>query len=50
MTGTTRRVDILLFPEVEVLDFAGPYEVFTTASRMAARLSPGSVPPFAVRR
>lgn len=45
----TRRVDILLFPDVEVLDFAGPYEVFTTASRMAARLSPGSVPPFAVR-
>ncbi len=45
----TRRVDILLFPDVEVLDFAGPYEVFTTASRMAARLAPGSVPPFAVR-
>ena len=46
---TTRRVDILLFPDVEVLDFAGPYEVFTTASRMAARLAPGSVAPFAVR-
>ena len=45
----TRRVDILLFRDVEVLDFAGPYEVFTTASRMAARLSPGSAPPFAVR-
>jgi transcriptional regulator GlxA family with amidase domain len=45
----TRRVDILLFPDVEVLDFAGPYEVFTTASRMAARLTPGSAPPFAVR-
>ena len=49
MSGTTRRVDILLFQDVEVLDFAGPYEVFTTASRMAARLTPGSVPPFAVR-
>jgi transcriptional regulator GlxA family with amidase domain len=34
---------------VEVLDFAGPYEVFTTANRMAARLMPGSVPPFEVR-
>lgn len=45
----TRRVDILLFPDVEVLDFAGPYEVFTTASRLAARLSTGSAPPFAVR-
>jgi transcriptional regulator GlxA family with amidase domain len=49
VSGTTRRVDILLFQDVEVLDFAGPYEVFTTASRMAARLTPGSVPPFAVR-
>jgi transcriptional regulator GlxA family with amidase domain len=48
-TLTTRRVDILLFPQVEVLDFAGPYEVFTTANRMAARLMPGSVPPFEVR-
>jgi transcriptional regulator GlxA family with amidase domain len=45
----TRRVDILLFPQVEVLDFAGPYEVFTTANRMAARLMPGRVPPFDVR-
>jgi transcriptional regulator GlxA family with amidase domain len=45
----TRRVDILLFPQVEVLDFAGPYEVFTTANRMAARLVPGSMPPFEVR-
>ena len=45
----TRRVDILLFPQVEVLDFAGPYEVFTTASRMAARLTPGSAARFEVR-
>lgn len=48
-TLTTRRVDILLFPQVEVLDFAGPYEVFTTANRMAARLMPRSMPPFEVR-
>jgi transcriptional regulator GlxA family with amidase domain len=48
-TLTTRRVDILLFPQVEVLDFAGPYEVFTTANRMAARLMPHSMPPFEVR-
>ena len=47
--AATRRVDILLFPQVEVLDFAGPYEVFTTATRMAARLVPGCVPPFDVR-
>lgn len=30
-------VGIFVFPEVEVLDFAGPYEVFTTASRVDAR-------------
>ena len=29
-----RRVGILLFDDVEVLDFAGPFEVFSTASRM----------------
>ena len=30
-------VGILLFPEVEVLDFAGPFEVFSVAARLAAR-------------
>ncbi len=30
-------IAILAFDEVEALDLAGPYEVFTTASRMAAR-------------
>lgn len=29
------RVGIYLFDQVEVLDFAGPYEVFTTAARVA---------------
>ncbi|MBP6903196.1 MAG: DJ-1/PfpI family protein [Burkholderiaceae bacterium] len=43
-----RRVAILLFPEVEALDAAGPYEVFTCASRMAQRLAPDQPPPFAV--
>lgn len=33
----TFNVGIFLFPEIEVLDFAGPYEVFTTATRVAAR-------------
>ena len=37
----TRRVGIYLFDEVEALDFAGPYEVFTTASRVAGKLWPG---------
>ncbi|MDB5968846.1 MAG: thiamine biosynthesis protein ThiJ [Hydrocarboniphaga sp.] len=31
----TIRVGIFIFENVEVLDFAGPYEVFTTAARVA---------------
>lgn len=31
------NVGIFLFPEIEVLDFTGPYEVFTTATRVAAK-------------
>ena len=31
------HVAILVFDDVEVLDFAGPYEVFTTASRVYGR-------------
>ena len=42
----TLQVGIYLFNEVEVLDFAGPFEVFSTASRMAER--EGLAPPFAV--
>lgn len=41
-------VAIYIFPEVEVLDFAGPYEVFTTASRVHRRRHPGSEAPFRV--
>jgi transcriptional regulator GlxA family with amidase domain len=40
----TLDVAILLFPEVEVLDFAGPFEVFSVASRIAR----GTHPPFRV--
>lgn len=47
-SARTRHIGILMFPEVEVLDFAGPYEVFTTASRMALRASPQAEPPFVV--
>jgi transcriptional regulator GlxA family with amidase domain len=43
-----RRVGILLFDGVELLDFAGPYEVFTVASRVTARDAPGAEPPFGV--
>jgi hypothetical protein len=30
---TTRNLAILIFEDVEVLDFCGPFEVFTVASR-----------------
>lgn len=44
----TTSVGIYLFPDVEVLDFAGPYEVFTTASRVFRRTNPTLPEPFAV--
>lgn len=44
----TLQVTILAFDEVEALDLAGPYEVFTTASRMRQRDAPGTPPPFEV--
>ncbi len=39
-------VAIFIFDEVEVLDFAGPFEVFSTASRVRARA--GAEAPFRV--
>lgn len=44
----TRTIGIFVFDEVEVLDFAGPYEVFTCATRVARGLAPGAPPPFQV--
>ena len=44
----TLRVAILAFEEVEALDLAGPYEVFTTATRMQQRIAPGAPPAFEV--
>jgi transcriptional regulator GlxA family with amidase domain len=44
----TLRVLILAFDGVEALDFAGPFEVFTTASRVAQRMQPGSAAVFEV--
>jgi transcriptional regulator GlxA family with amidase domain len=41
-------VGIYVFDEVEVLDFAGPFEVFSTASRVARRVAPEQPPPFQV--
>ncbi|MCW7539202.1 DJ-1/PfpI family protein [Aquabacterium sp. A7-Y] len=47
-SGRSIRVGILLFPEVEVLDFAGPFEVFSVAARMARRRRPEAPPAFEV--
>jgi transcriptional regulator GlxA family with amidase domain len=45
MMTATINVAIYVYPEVEVLDFAGPYEVFTTASRVhRKRALPGPEP------
>jgi transcriptional regulator GlxA family with amidase domain len=44
----TRRIGVLAFDEVEVLDLGGPFEVFTTASRVAQRGRPAAPPPFEV--
>ncbi|MDP5239345.1 DJ-1/PfpI family protein [Uliginosibacterium sp. 31-16] len=41
------HIGIYVFDPVEVLDFAGPYEVFTTAARVHGRSQPG-VPLFEV--
>ncbi|SRR5581483_5558888 len=44
----TRNVGIYIFDEVEVLDFAGPFEVFSTASRVKSRLYLNTLKPFEV--
>lgn len=47
-SGRSLAVGILLFPHVEVLDFAGPFEVFSVANRVARRDQGREVPPFSV--
>ncbi len=44
----TTAIAIYVFPNVEVLDFAGPYEVFTTASRVYTRQNPEAPEVFRV--
>jgi transcriptional regulator GlxA family with amidase domain len=43
-----RTIGIYIFDEIEVLDLGGPFEVFSTASRMKARLMPDAASPFEV--
>lgn len=45
----TRTVGIYIFKDVEVLDFAGPYEVFSTASRVHQRSHPREEIPYSVQ-
>jgi transcriptional regulator GlxA family with amidase domain len=44
----TLTVAILMFHDVEVLDFAGPFEVFSVAARVAGRDGDFAFPPFLV--
>lgn len=44
----TISIGVFVFNEVEVLDFAGPYEVFTTASRVYGRSDALTPVPFSV--
>ena len=39
------NIGIVIFDEVELLDMAGPYEVFTTAARVHGRTQPAGAPP-----
>ena len=45
---STHAVGIYVFDEVEVLDFAGPFEVFSTASRVERRHLSDQAPAFSV--
>lgn len=45
--GRPIQAGILLFPDVEVLDFAGPFEVLSVANRVARR-DRGVAAPFAI--
>ena len=44
----THTVGIYLFDQIEVLDFAGPFEVFSTATRVKSRLEPQAAAAFKV--
>ena len=43
-----RQMGIYVYDQVEILDFAGPFEVFATASRVYGRLHPHRPEPFFV--
>jgi transcriptional regulator GlxA family with amidase domain len=45
----TRTIGIYVYDDVEVPDFAGPYDVFTCATRVSQKTAPEAPPPFRVR-
>jgi transcriptional regulator GlxA family with amidase domain len=45
----TRTIGIYVYDDVEVPDFAGPYEVFTCATRVSGKTTPEAPAPFRVR-
>ena len=45
----TRTIGIYVYDDVEVPDFAGPYDVFTCATRVSHKTTPEAPPPFRVR-
>ena len=45
---TTRAVAIYLFDKVELVDFAGPFKVFSTALRVRVGQQPDAAAPFDV--
>src|SRR5262245_33653628 len=48
MNEPTRRVAVVAFPDVQMLDVTGPLEVFAVASRVATLLRPEGTPPYVV--
>ena len=42
------NIGIFIYDQAEVLDFSGPFEVFTTAARVYTRQNPNSIKPFEV--
>ena len=46
--AATRRVAMVAFPGVQILDVTGPLEVFGCATRLLAYRSGGTPPPYEV--
>jgi len=48
MATPTRRVAVVAFPDVQILDVTGPLEVFAVAARVARQLRPAGGIPYEV--